>query len=435
MFSRVSPQELEAQVRRIKASPVFKEAKKLHLFLDLLASRAVSQNGKNPITQGDISKALGLRDFDPTKPTVRIAAGRLRSRLMEFYATEGREDSVIIDFPKGRPYRLDARKKKSRELPPSGKTFQLCCDGRILWAQRTPESLEKAAVCFHEALRIDPHCAEAHAGLAECYLFMAICGLAPRKLMRPARMHAERAVSIAPYSPDAHAALASILSAFYWDWKRAGNQFGRAFELDPGSLTLYSLRANHLLSIGKPEDAAKDARRILQMTAAGPSPLVGSHAAKILYAAGKYHESEELLVHIREMIPDFYMVHWQLGLLYGTKGDLSTARESLEKAFNSCPKGPSTLAALGWISALAGQVGDAKKIAECLETDRRRGYIPGTDLAMIYAALGEMDRAFQWLNRAYRERALFLPWLSVWPPFKALYCDPRCIAILEQMGL
>lgn len=434
MFSRVSFQELEDQVSRIKASPKFAGAKQLHVFLDLLVRRAFSPNG-HPITQEDIGNALGIRDFDSTKPTVRIAAGRLRSRLIEFYATDGRDDSIIIDFPKGRPYRLEVHKKNTLNLHPSGEAFQRCYDGRILWAQRTPESLEKAAACFEEAIRIDPHYAEPHAALAECNLFMAVCGMAPRKVMPKAKTHAERAVSIDPCSAEAHAALAAILSGFDWNWKKAAEEFGRALELDPNSLPTYSLRANHLLSIGNTEEAARDARRILQMTAGGPSPLVGAHAAKILYASGKHDESEDLLVRIREMVPNFYIVHWQLGLLYGTRGNLSLARSSLDRAFALSPEGPSIVAALGWLDALAGNTANAIKAADHLTAERKGRYIPGTDLAMIYGSMGEMDMAFEWLSRACRERALFLSWLHVWPPFKPLYRDSRSASILAKMGL
>jgi tetratricopeptide (TPR) repeat protein len=435
MLSQVSPQELEKQVGLIKASPIFAGAKQLHLFLDLLVNRAVSHNGTRSLTQEDISKALGLREFDSTKPTVRIAAGRLRSRLIEFYATEGRDDSVILEFPKGRPYRLNARHKMSRALRLSGEAFRRCYDGRMLWAQRTPESLEKAAACFKEAIRIDPHSPDPYAALAETYLFMALCDTAPRKVMRLAKTHAEHAVTIDPYNAEAHAALAAIFSAFYWNWNEAEREFERAAQLDSDSLGLYSLRANHLLSVGKTEEAAKDARRILQMTVAGPSPLVTSHAAKILFAAGKYDESEELLLRIREMIPNFYLVHWQLGLLYGTKGDTLTAQTSLEKAYALFPESFTVIAALGWVNALAGKTDRALKIAQHLTAHRKHKYIHGTDLAMIYAALGNMRLAFQWLNRAYRERALFLPWLSVWPPFRSLYCDPQSVPILSKMHL
>jgi tetratricopeptide (TPR) repeat protein len=435
MLSGVSFQELEQQVCRIKKSPVFAGAKQLHLFLDLLASRAVSHNGAPPITQESISEALGLHEFDSTKPTVRIAAGRLRSHLIEFYATEGKEDSVIIEFPKGRPYRLDVRRKMSRAMHLSGKAFQCCYDGRLLWAQRTPESLDRAAACFKEAIRIDPHSADPHAALAETYLFMALCDTAPRKVMRLAKSHAERAVSIDPYSAEAHAALAGILSGFYWNWKRAESEFGKAVKLDPSSLSIYSLRANHLLSLGKTEEAARDARQILQMTAAGPSPLVASHAAKILFAAGKYDESEELLMRIREMIPNFYLVHWQLGLLHAIKGTFLIAHEFLEKAHALFPESFTVVATLGWVSALEGKTDHALTIAERLVADRTRTYISGTDLAMIYAALGKLDLAFQWLTRACRERALFLPWLSVWPPFKSLYLNPRSAVILNKMRL
>jgi tetratricopeptide (TPR) repeat protein len=135
------------------------------------------------------------------------------------------------------------------------------------------------------------------------------------------------------------------------------------------------------------------------------------------------------------MIPSFYLVHWQLGLLYGTKGDLSTARESIEKAYTLFPESFTVVATLGWINALVGKIDSALEIAGRLTARRRYQYINGTDLAMIYGALGEMPMAFRWLDRAYRERALFLPWLSVWPPFRPLYCDSRSGVILAKMRL
>ena len=430
----VSPQELENQISRIKSSRVFSGAKQLHLFLDLLANRAFSCNG-GPLSQMQIGRALGLHQFDSTKPTVRIAAARLRLHLMEFYATDGRQDHIIVEFPKGSPYRLTFRKRDSHALPSSPRVIRLCRDGRMFWARRTSDSLQKAICCFEEAIRIDPEYSEPHAALAECYLFLALGGTRPRSVMRKAKMHAQLAVRIDPNSAEAHAALGSIQSAFDWDWKKAGREFQRAVQLDPKSVAVYCLRATHLVSIGKTEDAANDARRVLEMTAAGPSPLIASHAAKILYVAGKFDESEELLLRTEEIAPDFYMAHWQLGLLYGAKGDFAAARSSMKAASRLSPGSPIMIAGLGWINALEGRVDSALEIASQLQVLGRHQYVPSTDLAIIYGALGRMEVAFHWLERALRERSVILPWLGVWPPFQPLFCDPRSAAILEKMAL
>lgn len=201
MPSAVSAQELKHQICRIKTSLLFAGAKQLQALLDLLAFQAL--NGGSSVTQGEISKVLGFREFDPTKPTVRITAGRLRSRLIEFYATEGRDDTVIVEFPKGPPNVLNVRMKRSRGLSPLDKCFRLYSQGRILWAQRTPESLAKAVSCFQRAILIDSKMAEPHAALALTYFFMAIGGADPRKLMRKAKTHAEKAVSLDPNSAEA----------------------------------------------------------------------------------------------------------------------------------------------------------------------------------------------------------------------------------------
>jgi tetratricopeptide (TPR) repeat protein len=433
MPSAVSPQELKHQISRIKASLLFAGTKHLQALLEFLAFQALS--GGSSATQGEISKVLGFREFDPTKPTVRITAGRLRSRLIEFYATEGRDDTVIVEFPKGPPYVLNVRKKRSRGLSPLDKCFQLYSQGRILWAQRTPESLAKAVSCFQRAILIESQRAEPHAALALTYFFMAIAGADPRKLMRPAKTHAEKAVNLDPNSAEAHAALAAILSTFEWNWKRAGAEFNKAVNLDPDSFPVYSLRANYLLSLGRTEDAAKDARRLLQMMASSPSSLSGGHAAKVLYAAGRYDESEELLIQMKQLAPHFYMIHWQLGLLYGTKGDLLLAKKAIDRASALAPENPAVVSASGWINALAGNVDAATTVIERLKAIRNHQYIPGTDLAVIYTALGRFDEAFDWLNKACRERSIFLTWLGVWPPLRPLLCDLRSRKILKKMGL
>ena len=433
MPSAVSAQELKQQICRIKTSLLFAGAKQLQALLDLLAFQAL--NGGSSVTQSEISKVLGFREFDPTKPTVRITAGRLRSRLIEFYATEGRDDTVIVEFPKGPPYVLNVRMKRSRGLSPLDKCFQLYSQGRILWAQRTPESLAKAASCFQRAILIDSKMAEPHAALALTYFFMAIGGADPRKLMRQAKTHAEKAVNLDPNSAEAHAAFAAILSTFEWNWKRAGAEFEKAVSLDPDSFPVYSLRANYLLSVGRTEDAAKDARRLLQMMASSPSSLSGGHAAKVLYAAGKYDESEELLIQMRQLAPHFYMIHWQLGLLYGTKGDLPLAKKAIDRASALAPENPAVVSASGWINALASNGDAAMRVIERLMATRNHQYVPGTDLAVIYTALGRLDEAFEWLSKACRERSIFLTWLGVWPPFRPLLHDPRSRTILKKMGL
>jgi tetratricopeptide (TPR) repeat protein len=434
MSDKVSSQELQKQIARIQASPLFARARQLAIFLELLTSRVCAENGE-VLTQTEIAKALGLRDFDPTKPTVRIAAERLRARLMEYYVQQGRTDPVLVEFPKGHPYRVVIRHRGIYVQPRADEAFKLCCDGRMLWAQRTPESLYKAISCFERAIQIDPTYAEPHAALAECYLFLAIDGAPANKLMRKAKLHAKSAIQIDPHFAEGHAALGAVHSAFEWEWSKADKEFDTALELDANSLAVFCLRATHLVSRGRLEDAANDARRLLQLTSAGPSPLVTSHAAKILYVTGNWDEAEELLLRLQATNPDFYMVHWQLGLLHGAKGRLAAGREAMTSALRLRPDSTSMMAGLGWINALAGEMADAARILATLESRRKKSYVSGTDLAMIHAVSGNLDRSFACLENAFHERSVFLPWLGVWPPLRSLFLDARSGAILKRMHL
>jgi len=59
---------------------------------------------------------------------------------------------------------------------------------------------------------------------------------------------------------------------------------------------------------------------------------------------------------------------------------------------------------------------------------------PSFYLAMIYAQTGEIDTAFEWLDKAYKDHELEMYWLKVEPPFEPLHKDPRWQEMLDKVG-
>lgn len=62
------------------------------------------------------------------------------------------------------------------------------------------------------------------------------------------------------------------------------------------------------------------------------------------------------------------------------------------------------------------------------------GGSPSFYIAMVYAQMGERDLAFEWLEKAYRDREVEMYWLKVEPPFEPLHDDPRWQKILDKVG-
>jgi hypothetical protein len=80
--------------------------------------------------------------------------------------------------------------------------------------------------------------------------------------------------------------------------------------------------------------------------------------------------------------------------------------------------------------ALAGLRTEAMAAMAELE---KRDYVPSVWIAHIYAALGNRDAVFMWLERGFRERDAWLIEVKAWPA--AWQSDPRFQDLIRRMGL
>jgi hypothetical protein len=82
-----------------------------------------------------------------------------------------------------------------------------------------------------------------------------------------------------------------------------------------------------------------------------------------------------------------------------------------------------------------GREADARAILAKLIDLRRRRYFAADSVAEIYAALGEKDEAFRWLDRAVAEHSAPIHGIGVRPEFRSLHSDPRFAEVLRRIGL
>jgi len=104
-----------------------------------------------------------------------------------------------------------------------------------------------------------------------------------------------------------------------------------------------------------------------------------------------------------------------------------------EEAIRLGNKSPSAQIYLGTAYARAGERTKAQAILRQLETSKE--YVSPTELAALYGALGEREKAFTSLEKAYAARDLQLQYLKVNPNFDALRDDPRFADLVRRIGL
>ena len=303
--------------------------------------------------------------------------------------------------------------------------------GRYFWNRRTEADFRKAIGYFSQAIEADPDYALAHSGLADCYSLLSVWGAAPgRETLDKARAASSRAVASEDAPGEAHASAAFVRWIYDWDWEGADRAFSRAITLNPGYATAIQWYAYFLASRGRFDEAIAKIRRAQELDPLSVS--IATDVGEILCWAGRTDEAIPQLRAALEMEPNFAMAHNILGMVHLKRGRLAEAIDELELAFR-LDGSSRTLATLGHAYGVAGRRADALAMIERLRTLSQGRYLSPFQLALVYAGLGEDDRAFAFLERAYEERSDTMAVLRVYPLMERLRRDLRFAALMARV--
>jgi serine/threonine protein kinase/tetratricopeptide (TPR) repeat protein len=305
--------------------------------------------------------------------------------------------------------------------------------GRHFWSQRTPAGITAGLQHFAKAIELDPSYALAHAGIADSYIALASFRVSPASnAYLGARAAAGRALELDPALPEALSALAMVHLYYEWNWAAAERAFKRALELKPDDGTTHMRYALALPFFGRFDDALGEIARARE---ADPlSPVISGGVGEILFLARRYGSAVREHRKTLELDPNFWLNHHRLGLTYAVTGEYDLAIAEFYKAIDLSDNS-GTKAYLAYAYAGAGRSREALTILDELQTQARQEYISPFDLAVAYTGLGDRDRAFSWLEKAYQERVRLMPSLKVDPLFDPLHSDPRFAALIERMSL
>jgi tetratricopeptide (TPR) repeat protein len=133
-----------------------------------------------------------------------------------------------------------------------------------------------------------------------------------------------------------------------------------------------------------------------------------------------------------ELDPNFAPAHWCIGLAYVGKEMYRQAIAEFQNAA-ALGEGPLALGALGYAYARAGDTKEARTVLQRLTMPSPQIYRSPWEIALVYVGLGEKERAFEWLNRAYEQRDLAA--LKLHPLLATLRSDPRFQDLIRRVGL
>jgi TolB-like protein/DNA-binding winged helix-turn-helix (wHTH) protein/Flp pilus assembly protein TadD len=300
------------------------------------------------------------------------------------------------------------------------------------------QSLNMAKTYFEEAVRKDSGFAQAYAGLADAYLYLAMFRqMSSESAYRSAEEADRHALALDDSIGETYDTLAVLSWRYNWDWDATEREFNQAIALAPSYICAHEDRAEYLAFRGRRSEAEAEMIKIRAFDTSFSSTLTDVGVDYQLRDFDRLLEASQRGVALN---PNEWLEHFYLGVGYeGTGKQLESVAE-YQKAVELSGGDQDATAALAHAYAGVGRRAETQKILRDalrdLEQESTRVKASPYLIATLYAALGDKDTAFKFLERAYREKSLDLSWhLNADLRIDNLRSDPRYQSLLSRVGL
>jgi TolB-like protein/DNA-binding winged helix-turn-helix (wHTH) protein/Tfp pilus assembly protein PilF len=329
---------------------------------------------------------------------------------------------------------LQARFRTARPVNPEA--FDAYLRGRYYLSNMftMAQPLNMAKNYFEEAVRKDPGFAPAYSGLAEDYIYLAIFRQMPAEA---AHQHAEEALRHALALDDsigeAHDALAVLSWRYSWDWDATERELDQAIALSPSYSCAHEDRAEYLAFRGRRAEAQAEMAKSLELDTSIGSFLTES---AFYFQLRDFDRLVEASRRGMALNPNEWFEHFYLGAGYEGTGKQLESIAEYQKAVELSGGDQDATAALAHAYAGVGRRAETEKMLRDLEQKSGKVYVSPYLIATLYAALGDKDAAFKFLEKAYQEKSLDLSWyVKADLRIDNLRADPRYESLLRRMGL
>ena len=314
--------------------------------------------------------------------------------------------------------------------------YNLYLKGLYFLARPRPDLLQKALGLFEAALERAPGFAKAHAGIATAFAMLGNFNFAPPTEVYPkAKAAVEKALALDDHLAEAHA-VAAILAFWYeWDWVAAEASFKRILALNPGDAFTRGSYAWFLLNRRRYDESLHEIRVALDLDPL--MPLFYGWSVGLHCAAGRFDDALRDFERAKELEPTFGLPYFHAGMTYFLKGMPDKAIEVLKQGIRIAPHPGWAEGMISMIRIRQGNREDVRRILDRMILQRSQVNVSCMALAWAMAVYGDLDGAFQWVERAVEERDTLVGFVHIYTPLLApeLASDPRYDALLERLNL
>ena len=329
----------------------------------------------------------------------------------------------------------EEKKRVEKKATTDADAYNLYLLGRFHANKWSEADVQKGIEYFQLAIVKDPGYGVAYAGLADAYELLSIgfSSKPPVEYLAQAKTMALKALDMDDSLAEAHTSLAYARWLGDLDWSGAEREFKRALELKSSYVMAHEWYSEYLAALGRHDEALSEIRQAQQL-----DPLavpVNRAVGWVLYFARRYDLAIEELRKALAMNPDFLGARLVLWWVYVAQGAFEQAIVDIRREVDRPGLKTVKKLTLAFACASAGNKEEATGILWELEPKLAEDNRLALMSAMLFTALGEKDRAFEQLERAYQQREPGLLFIKVAPWLDPLRSDPRYGALVEKVGL
>jgi TolB-like protein/Flp pilus assembly protein TadD len=328
----------------------------------------------------------------------------------------------------------DERQRLTTVRSVAPEVYESYLQGRFVLDQgNTRAAMEQSVADFEAAIRRDPAFAPAYLGLARAYSNLGTIygGVSPSETRPKVVQYAQKALAFDPGLVLAHVLLANALQR-EWQWTAAETEYRRALGLNANDAVAHAAFASWLSCEGRADEAISEIRFARQLD---PAAISGADVASILFHSHRFDDAVRESRSAAAVAPDDASALMTLGFALIADNQAAEAVPVLEKSVALSNGSPAVTGVLIRAYAHAGRRADALRLLASLKRRKAAGYVPAGAFVNAYLGLDDRERAFYWLEEAFREKSTILQFVKTHPYFDPLRSDPRFVDLVHRVGL
>lgn len=309
--------------------------------------------------------------------------------------------------------------------------YEAYIKGMSYWHKLTKNDLDQALRYFELAIGIDPSYAPAYAGLAMVWGGRIQQGLLPAKETAPVVDSLMlRALELDSTLMEVHYTLALMNTWWHWNWKRAGEAFQRAIQLNANHSGVRAYYSHYLNIIGRPNEAIGQIERALELDPV--NPLFQALYGMDLNYARRFDEAITLLNKTLSNSPNDPVALSTLRSAYHNKKQFDNAYEIFVRSYDALDDSVGVrVLRTGYLEG--GYELALTRLAELLVNRSTTQYITPFRIATLYTRAGKNDEAVHYLSLAYDDHDPNMPYIGIDPIFDGLREIPEFQALVSKM--